>query len=42
MNIVNPIYTEKTQCQDCYKCLRECTVKAIKVENGHAQVVPEL
>ncbi len=42
MDLLNPIYTEKTECQDCYKCLRECTVKAIKVVNGHAQVVPEL
>ncbi len=42
MDLLNPIYTEKTECQDCYKCLRECMVKAIKVVNGHAQVVPEL
>lgn len=42
MNYVNPIYTEKTQCQDCYKCIRECPVKAIRVENGHATVIPEL
>lgn len=42
MNFHNPIYTEKTQCQDCYKCIRECPVKAIRVENGHATVVPEL
>lgn len=42
MNILNPIYTEKAVCQDCYKCLRECSVKAIKVEGGRAAVVPEL
>lgn len=42
MNFQSPIYTEKTQCQDCYKCIRECPVKAILVENGHAMVVPEL
>lgn len=42
MNILNPIYTEKAACQDCYKCLRECAVKAIKVEGGRAAVVPEL
>lgn len=42
MNFRNPIYTEKTQCQDCYKCIRECPVKAIRVESGHAMVVPEL
>ena len=42
MNYLNPIYTEKTQCQDCYKCIRECPVKAIQVENGHATIIPEL
>jgi iron only hydrogenase large subunit-like protein len=42
MNSLNPIYTEKRECQDCYKCLRECPVKAIKVEGGYASVVPEL
>jgi len=42
LNYQNPIYTEKTQCQDCYKCIRECPVKAIRVENGHAMVVSGL
>lgn len=37
-----PIYTVETECQDCYKCVRHCPVKAIKVENGHAVVMPEL
>jgi iron only hydrogenase large subunit-like protein len=37
-----PIYTVETECQDCYKCVRHCPVKAIKVGNGHAAVVPEL
>lgn len=41
MKYQNPIYTEKTECQDCYKCIRECPVKAIRVENGHAIVVSE-
>ena len=36
-----PIYTEKTECQDCYKCVRECPVKAIRVIEGSAQVMPE-
>ncbi|MBP7118332.1 MAG: 4Fe-4S binding protein [Candidatus Cloacimonetes bacterium] len=36
-----PIYTEKTECQDCYKCVRECPVKAIKVIDGSAQVMSE-
>ena len=42
MNFLNPIYTEKRECQDCYKCVRHCPVKAIKVESGYASVVPEL
>ena len=36
-----PIHTAETTCQDCYKCLRQCPVKAIRVENGHAKVAPE-
>ena len=42
MTYLNPIYTEKRECQDCYKCVRTCPVKAIKVEGGYASVVPEL
>jgi iron only hydrogenase large subunit-like protein len=42
MNFLNPIYTEKRECQDCYKCVRHCPVKAIKVESGYASVVAEL
>jgi len=36
VNYLNPIYTEKRECQDCYKCVRNCPVKAIKVEGGYA------
>ena len=36
-----PIYTEKSECQDCYKCVRQCPVKAIKVSDGHAQIIPD-
>lgn len=42
MNYLNPIYTEKHECQDCYKCVRHCPVKAIKIEGGFASVIPEL
>lgn len=41
MNPFNPIYTVQTECQDCYKCVRECPVKAIEVKEGHACVIPE-
>jgi len=36
------IRTGKVECQDCNKCIRECPVKAIRVEDAYAQVVPEL
>ena len=42
MNHQYPIYTVETECQDCYKCVRECPVKAIRVEDGRAMVVPDL
>ena len=41
MNSQMPIFTEKTKCQDCYKCVRQCPVKAIKVQNESAAVIPE-
>ncbi len=39
MNSLYPVYTLKNECHDCYKCVRECHVKAIKIENGHASVI---
>ncbi|MFW5802871.1 MAG: [Fe-Fe] hydrogenase large subunit C-terminal domain-containing protein [Verrucomicrobiota bacterium] len=36
-----PVYTEETECQDCFKCVRSCPVKAIRVESGSAVVMPE-
>ncbi|MFR1672437.1 MAG: [Fe-Fe] hydrogenase large subunit C-terminal domain-containing protein [Candidatus Gastranaerophilaceae bacterium] len=41
MNNQYPVYTLINECHDCYKCLRNCPVKAIKIENGHASVIPE-
>ena len=41
MNKEMPIYTEKAQCQDCYKCVRQCPVKAIRVQNGSAEVMAD-
>src|ERR1035441_6866931 len=38
----NFIKTLKRECQDCNKCIRECPVKAIRVRDNCAQVVPEL
>ncbi len=42
MERANPIYTQQRECQDCHKCIRECPVKAIRVQDGYARVVPEL
>ena len=42
MSRLHPVYTEKAECQDCFKCVRQCPVKAIKVERGSAAIVPEL
>ncbi len=36
------VYTEKNNCQDCYKCIRECPVKAIKIQDNSASIVAEL
>ncbi len=36
------IKTRKRECQDCNKCIRECPVKAIRVQDTCTQVVPEL
>lgn len=41
MNNHYPVYTLSNECHDCYRCVRECIVKAIKIENGHASVIPE-
>jgi len=41
MNAEFPVYTSQNECQDCYKCVRHCLVKAIKIEGGRAAVVPE-
>lgn len=41
MNNQYPVYTLINECHDCYRCVRECPVKAIRVENGHASVIPE-
>ena len=37
----SPVYTIKNECQDCYKCIRHCPVKAIKIESGNASVISD-
>lgn len=41
MNAESPVYTVLNECQDCYKCVRHCECKAIRVEDGHAAVIPD-
>lgn len=41
MNILYPVYTLKNECHDCYKCIRECHVKAIKIQDNSASVINE-
>lgn len=41
MDSILPIYTEKNDCKDCYKCVRWCPVKAIKVEEDSASIIDE-
>lgn len=39
--MTSPVYTIQNACQDCYKCVRHCPVKAIRIENGTASVIAE-
>ncbi len=34
------VYTNKAQCRDCYRCVRVCPVKAIRMQDGQAYVEP--
>lgn len=36
------ITTNPALCHDCYRCVRTCNVKAIRVKEGQAQIIPEL
>ena len=39
MNKQYPVYTLKNECNDCYKCIRECHIKAIRIQGGSASVI---
>ena len=41
MNNFYPIYTTPNECQDCYKCVRHCSCKAIQIVNARAAVMPD-
>lgn len=36
---MEPIITYKERCRRCYSCVRTCPVKAIKVDEGYAQII---
>ena len=39
---LKPIYTKETNCSDCYKCIRECPAKAIRVTDHKASIIDDL
>ncbi|MBO7299759.1 MAG: 4Fe-4S binding protein [Kiritimatiellae bacterium] len=41
MITTTPVYTIENECQDCYKCVRHCHCKAIRIVHGKASVIPE-
>ncbi len=38
----NAVETILSNCRDCYRCVRACPVKAIKISNAQAHIVDEL
>jgi iron only hydrogenase large subunit-like protein/uncharacterized Fe-S cluster-containing protein len=40
-NFPQVIFVNKAVCRDCYRCVRVCPVKAIKMHDGQASVVAE-
>ncbi len=36
------VSTNPARCRDCYRCVRICPVKAVRVASGQAEIVPEL
>jgi len=39
---VSVVSTNPARCRDCYRCVRTCPVKAVRIASGQAEVVPEL
>ncbi len=42
MNSRSPVYTIDNSCHDCYKCIRYCPCRAIRIVNGRASVIKDL
>lgn len=32
---------KKSNCKNCYKCIRNCPVKSIKFADGQANIIPD-
>ena len=41
MNHTSILQFRTANCKNCYKCIRNCPVKAIKVTNQQAQIIEE-
>lgn len=41
MNRTSILQFRTANCKNCYKCIRNCPVKAIRVEKQHAQIIEE-
>ncbi len=39
--MLRPVYTEPDKCRRCYKCIRECPVKAIQVDHDRISIMPD-
>jgi PAS domain S-box-containing protein len=39
---IGVVSTNPARCRDCYRCVRVCPVKAVRVVGGQAEVAPEL
>ena len=35
------IRLNEQNCRDCYKCIRNCLIKAIRYSDGRAQIIPD-
>ncbi len=42
MNLHFPVYTTENICHDCYKCIRHCPCKAIRIVDGRAGIIQDL
>jgi len=39
--MVQVIQLSEVNCRDCYKCIRNCLLKAIRYSNGHAEIIED-